>query len=97
MQRLTDFNLLGIEPAAIRAEIGFVGDHPLREQALERLLHADLSHPLQRSGPEAGVEQVQDRMLDAADVLADGEPFLGFDTIERRAFGLAGEADKVPT
>ena len=32
--------------------------------------------PLQRAGPEARVEQVQDRVLDAADILVDRQPVL---------------------
>jgi hypothetical protein len=41
-----------------------VGHHALREQAAERLGDVDLADPLERAGPEAGVEQVQDRVLD---------------------------------
>src|SRR5439155_15551692 len=52
--------------------------------------------PLQRAGPEAGVEQVQDRMLDPADILVDGEPFLGLLAVERPVRRLACEADEVP-
>ena len=38
---------------------------------------------LQRARPEARVEQVQDRMLDPADILGDGKPLLRFRAIER--------------
>jgi hypothetical protein len=32
---------------------------------------------VQRARPEAGVEEVEDRMLDAADILIDGQPAFG--------------------
>ncbi len=51
-------------------------DHALGEQALERLPQPARSKPDVAEGPgvEAGVEQVQDGVLDAADVLVDGHP-----------------------
>jgi hypothetical protein len=48
-----------------------VRDHALGEEAVERFGNVDPPQPLQRPGPEARVEQVQDRMLDAADILRD--------------------------
>ena len=54
---------------AILAAVGLVRDHALREQRSEGFLHLQLAAMGQRTGPEAGVEQVQDRVLDAADVL----------------------------
>ena len=51
---------------------------------------------LQRPGPEARVEQVQDRMLDPADILRDRQPCLGLGAVERLVRRLAGEADEVP-
>ncbi len=50
----------------------------------------------QRPGPEARVEQVQDRMLDPADILRDREPLLGLLTVERPVARLAGEANEIP-
>ena len=78
------------EPASVARSIGLVSHHSLREQAGERLGHADLADPLQRAGPEAGVEQVQDRMLDTADILRDRQPLLGLGAVERPVFRLAG-------
>ena len=54
-------------------------DHALGEQALERLAqvlgrHAQVG---QRLGVEAGVHQVEDGVLDAADVLVDRHPVAG--------------------
>src|SRR5574338_702678 len=87
-------DLVGAEPAAIACLIGLVGHHALREQALERLGHVDLAETLQRAGPEAGVEQVEDRMLDAADILRDRKPCFGLGPVERLVCRLAGEADE---
>ena len=71
---LADLDLVGRQPAAVGGLIGLVGHHPLGEQALERLRDVEPADPLQRAGPEAGVEQVQDRMLDPADILPDRQP-----------------------
>ena len=57
------------------AHLGAVlGDHPLGEQRPEGLLEVELSQVGQRLGEEARVHQVQDRVLDPADVLVDGHP-----------------------
>ena len=52
----------------------FLRDHPLVEQARERLLEVDEPHVVERAADETRVKQVQDRMLDAADVLIDRQP-----------------------
>jgi hypothetical protein len=51
-----------------------VHDHALREQAGERLVEADVPGLPHRAGKEAAVEEVQDRVLDAADILIDRHP-----------------------
>src|ERR1022692_660988 len=51
-------------------------DHALREEALYRLVVGDETHVAHELGPEARVDEVQDGMLDAANVLVDGEPIL---------------------
>ena len=53
-------------------------------QALERLRHVDLAEPLEGPGPEAGVEQMQDRMLNPSDILSDREPAVGFGDLPDR-------------
>ena len=58
----------------LRAE---VVDHPLREEAQERLAEAEQPQVVQHLHEEARVEQVQDGVLDAADVLVDGQPVVG--------------------
>jgi hypothetical protein len=73
-----------------------VRHHALREQAAERLLHIDLADAGEGAGPETGIEQMQDRMLDPADILfrpaATGDLF----RIERAIGGLAGKAQEIP-
>src|SRR3546814_2046357 len=59
---------------ASHAAVGLVRHHALREQAGKGLLDVDHPHLVQRARPEARVEQVEDRMLDAADILIDGQP-----------------------
>ena len=61
---------------ASRLGIGLVRDHALREQRVERLLGAgrQVSGPAHRPAEEPRIEQVQDRMLDAADILVDVHP-----------------------
>src|SRR6476646_8583624 len=90
------FDLIGAQPAAIARAIGLMGDHALCEESLERLGHPKLAKVLKRARPEACVEQVEDRMLDPADILGDGKPGLGFRAIERLVLRLAGETDEIP-
>jgi hypothetical protein len=51
-------------------------DHALVEQLLERLLGEHQAAVVEHLVPEAGVEQVQHRVLDAADVEIDRHPVL---------------------
>ncbi len=57
-------------------------DHALAQQVSEGLVHAQQAQVAQCLGKEAAVEQVQNGVLDAADVVIDGHPTVG---------GLAGE------
>jgi hypothetical protein len=79
----------------LRDEPHVVQHHALRHQARERLVephHAHVAHDL---GPEARVEQVQDRVLDAADVLVHRHPVVVAPVDHRRRVG-AGVAHVVP-
>jgi hypothetical protein len=52
---------------------------------------------LHRAGEEARVEQVQDRVLDAADILVDRQPALATaDSRRRRVRVAGGEAREIP-
>jgi hypothetical protein len=59
-------------PLSVRREVDVVQHHALREQAGERLVDRDEAQVAHHLGPEARVQQVQDGVLDAADVLVDG-------------------------
>ena len=49
-------------------------DHALAQQVGEGLVGVDHAEVAKDLGPEAAVEKVQDRVLDAADVVVDGHP-----------------------
>ena len=52
-------------------------DHALAQQVGEGLVTGEQAEVAADLGPEAAVEQVQDGMLDAADVVVDGHPAVG--------------------
>ena len=61
---------------AVRILVGLVADHALREQAGKRFGdrdHAQLGHG---AGEKARIEQMQDRVLDAADILIHRQPVI---------------------
>uniref|UniRef100_A0A0N5A6W1 LigA n=1 Tax=Parastrongyloides trichosuri TaxID=131310 RepID=A0A0N5A6W1_PARTI len=96
-----DAHVRRLDPARLAAvfmavEIGLVDHHPLGEEARERLLHVHLAGVRQGAGDEAGVEQVQDRVLYAADVLIDGQPFGGGGLVDRLGRLGIGEAGEIP-
>src|SRR6185503_2613912 len=68
----------------------------LGEQAGKGLRDVEAAQMLERPGPEACVEQMQDRMLDAADILVNREPMPGDRPVERLVRRLAREADEIP-
>jgi hypothetical protein len=80
--------------------VGLVRDHALREQRAERLAH--VRRQLQVAGvangarEEARIQQVQNGVLDAADVLVDGQPISGGLLVDRGRGMRAGEAHEVP-
>ena len=76
MQRgaVADRHLLRQQPFAGRVLVGLVRDHALREETGERLVERDMSGAMHGAGEEARVEQVQDRVLHAADILIDRQP-----------------------
>ena len=61
-------------PAALGHGRALVGDHPLREEAPDGFVVLDQSQVAHHLGPEARVDQVQDGVFDAANVLIDGKP-----------------------
>ena len=96
--RLLD-HLLRIEPGAVRARrraIALVRHHALGEQPGERLLDVEVPGPLHRAGEEARIQQVQDRVLDAADILIDRHPVIDRLPLHRHIGVRAAEAREIP-
>ena len=88
--------MLCIRYSSIDTIIRLVRHHPLGEQPGKRLGNVEHADMLERARPVARIEQMQNRMLDPADILADREPFLDDRTVEWLVIGLAGEAHEIP-
>ena len=71
-------------PFAVRLCVGLVHHHALGEQAGERLVDAGMAGRFHRAGEEARVEQMQNRVLDAADILIDRQPVVDDVAVGRR-------------
>ena len=80
---LDDLDVSRRQPFAGLRLVGLVHHHALREQAAERLVEADMAAFLHRAGEEARIEQVQDGVLDAANILVDRQP--GIDDVTARS------------
>ena len=61
-----------------------VEHHALAQQVLERLVEVQHPQVAQHLREEAAVQQVQDGVLDAADVLIDRHPTVGFRAVKRK-------------
>ena len=76
----------------------FLADHALRQEIGEGLIDADHAEVAQHLGVEPRVEQMQNGVLDAADVLIHRHPVVERLAVESR-FGVvsgAAEAVEVP-
>ena len=73
-------------------------DHALREQAGEGFAGGQVEQAAiaQGAGEEAGIEQVENRVLDAANVLIDGQPVGGLFLVDRNLGFRIAEAREVP-
>ena len=92
-----DFHLRGRGPFAVLPAKGLVHHHALGEQSGERLFEPDVTGLFHGAGEEAAVEQMQDRVLDAADILIDRHPGVGDGRIGRCALDpRIGEAGEIP-
>ena len=95
-----DFDIRRIEvlhatvTAAPRVDV--VQHHALREQVLERLGNLHQTQILHHARPEARVQQVQNRVLDAADVLIDRHPVVHPLIDHRLVVARTGETHEVP-
>ena len=92
-----DANFRGREPLAVLAAIGLVHHHALGEEAGERFVETEISALAHGAGEEARIEKMQDRVLDAADILVDRQPMIGHRRIvRRRGIVRIGEAHEIP-
>ena len=96
----SDLDIGGIEildTAGFRlAEENLVQHHALGEQVCKRLLEGYLAEFVDDPRPKARIEQVQNRVLDAADVLIDGEPVLNPRIEHRPVVVAARKPQEVP-
>jgi len=95
---LAALGLFGEEVAVFGALHRFLADHALRQEIGEGLIDADHAEVAQHLGVEPRVEQMQNGVLDAADVLIHRHPVVERLAVESR-FGVvsgAAEAVEVP-
>ena len=78
------------------SSVGLVAHHALGEQPGEGLGEVELAVVGHRPGEEAGIEQMQDRVLDAADILIDRQPVGAGFRGHRRAGARRAEAREIP-
>ena len=69
-----EVNFFRIKPAAISALIAFMLDHALRKQARKGFFHGKMPRFLHGAGEEARIEQVQNRVFNAANILINRQP-----------------------
>ena len=70
--------------------------HPaVRVEAGERLAEADEPEVVEHLDPEAGVDHVHRRVVDAADVEVDGVPVVDDRAVERRGIARSHEVEQV--
>ncbi len=83
-------------PGARLAVVDLVEHHALRQQVAEGLGQRHQPHVAHHAGPEARIQQMQDGVLDAADVLIDRQPVLRALIDRRVRLVRAGEAQEIP-
>jgi hypothetical protein len=67
-------DFLRIQPLAVLVPIGLVNHHALREHPVERFGKLQMAGIGHGAHEEARIEQMQDRVFDAANILIDGQP-----------------------
>ena len=72
-----DLDFGRLDPFAVLCLVGLVHHHALREQAGERLVDVEMAGLSHGAGEETRIEQMQNRVLDAADILIDRQPPVG--------------------
>ena len=79
-----------------RVLVGLVADHALGEQAGERFGHLDHAQLGHGAGEIARIEQMQDGVLDAADILVHRQPVIRRRLVHRLVGMRIGEAGEIP-
>ena len=69
-----EVNFFRVEPAAIRTLIAFMLDHALREQPSEGFIHGKVAGFLHGAREEARIEQMQNCVFNAANILINRQP-----------------------
>ena len=78
-----------------RIAVALLRDHPLVEEAGERLLDRQQPHVVHRAANEPRVEQMEDGVLDAADVLIDRQPAVHERRVEDLRVVVRGDEPRV--
>ena len=87
----------GGQPTMRLAAIRLLGHHPLRQQTRKRFVHLDQAQVPHGLREETGIQQVQDCVLDTADVLVHRHPVVGFARIHgTRLFMRRTIPQKIP-
>ena len=91
-------DIAGRQPATFAVVVGFVAHHPLGEQRRERLARRFRQVTGQMHGPgeEPRIEQMEDRVLDPADVLVDVHPVVDRFRHRWRVCVRCREANEIP-
>ena len=89
-------DLLGVKPLAVLVLIRFMADHALREEPGKRFRQLHMTGHAHRAGEEARIEQMQNRVLDAADILVDRQPVIDGGARHRLIGARAAEAREIP-
>ncbi len=91
------FHLVGKQISMGGARLGLLAHHSLGQQVGEGLAHLQVAQVPEHTGVEPGVEQVQNGVLDAPDVLVHGHPVGDPIRVQRPFFKIwAGVPVKVP-
>src|SRR5262245_64990808 len=84
------------QPFSVYVLIGLVRHHALGEETAERFVDGGMSGLVHGAGEEARIEEMQDRVLDAADILIDRKPVSGRRDVGRLSGFRRAEPREVP-
>ena len=90
-------DLLRKKPLPGRALICLVANHALREEPGERFVEIEVAALFQCPGEEPRVKEVEDRMLDPANILVDGHPIIDRLPLEGGGRARRAKAQEIPS